>query len=186
MLASALIKLSVEEALGRVKCVLVLWSKTSVESEYVEAEAHWAWKKKKLVSVTLDSGLELHIPFNTTHSESLIGWSGDTSAKQYRKLVSDLSKAVGPPVGIEVRRKEDSKEVQKGVGTDLVSFACAYCGASGKSPYASAPCPICNGRGAVKMPIVDRMQCRYCGGKGKDPFEPVPCQVCKGFGFVDR
>ena len=101
----------------------------------------------------------------------------------FRGATSKKPKFPGPSVEIETRGTEDSKEAQTGVGTDLVSFACAYCGASGKSPYAPAPSPICNGRGEVKMPIVDRMQCRYCGGEGKDPFEPVPC---KGFGFVNR
>ncbi len=69
---------AIQEALSQAKCVLVLWSETSAESRWVYAEAYWAWNKYKLASVVLDEGLELPVPFNTTHSENLYGWSGDT------------------------------------------------------------------------------------------------------------
>ena len=91
---------AIQEALSQAKCVVVLWSETSAESRWVEAEAYWAWHKDKLASVILDEGLELPVPFNTTHSENLCGWSGDTSAPAFQKLVADLTEVAGGPAEV--------------------------------------------------------------------------------------
>lgn len=95
---------AIRKALRQAKCVVVLWSKTSAESEYVEAEAYWAKKNKKLVSVVIDDGLELPVPFNTTHSDNLSGWSGDTTAPEFKKLISDLTAISGIPPAEKARR----------------------------------------------------------------------------------
>jgi alkylhydroperoxidase/carboxymuconolactone decarboxylase family protein YurZ len=85
---------AIQEALSQVACVVVLWSETSIESSWVEAEAYWAWRHKKLASVILDEELQLPVPFNTTHAEKLCGWSGDTAATAFRKLIADLTEVV--------------------------------------------------------------------------------------------
>jgi hypothetical protein len=41
----------IEKALNEAKCVIVLWSKLSVNPEYVKAEATYALEHKKLVPV---------------------------------------------------------------------------------------------------------------------------------------
>ncbi len=91
---------AIQQALSQAKCVFVLWSETSAESRWVCAEAYWAWNKDKLASVILDQGLELPVPFNTTHSENLCGWSGATSAPAFQKLVADLTELAGGPAEV--------------------------------------------------------------------------------------
>ncbi|MEN8178241.1 MAG: SUMF1/EgtB/PvdO family nonheme iron enzyme [Pseudomonadota bacterium] len=88
---------AIREALSQAKSVLVLWSETSTESSWVEAEAYWAWENDKLASVVLDDGLRLPVPFNTTHVEYLCDWSGDTSTPGFRKLIADLTELMGAP-----------------------------------------------------------------------------------------
>ena len=53
---------AIRKALGRAKCVLVLWSETSIESRWVEAEASWVWERDKLASVLLDEDLRPPFP----------------------------------------------------------------------------------------------------------------------------
>src|SRR5574341_1795601 len=49
---------AIEKALRRARCVLVLWSASSVRSEYVEIEASFAWKERKLIPVLIDDVAE--------------------------------------------------------------------------------------------------------------------------------
>ena len=87
----------IRNALSKAKCIVALWSETSAVSRWVDAEASWAWEKNKLASVLIDEGLELHVPFNTTHSHNLSGWSGDTKAPDFKKLLADLKAIAGVP-----------------------------------------------------------------------------------------
>jgi formylglycine-generating enzyme required for sulfatase activity len=88
---------AIRAALGQVQCVIVLWSRTSIDSRWVEAEASWAWENDKLASVVLDSGLRPPFPYHTMHAQDLSGWSGDAHAPAFRKLVADLTELVGSP-----------------------------------------------------------------------------------------
>lgn len=88
---------AIQEALSDVKTVVVLWSETSVDSPWVKAEAYFAWERNKLASIILDEGITLPVPFNTTHAESLCGWSGGTSATAYKKIITDLTAMAGAP-----------------------------------------------------------------------------------------
>src|SRR5215510_370881 len=50
----------IEKALKESKCVLVMWSKRSVESKYVKDEATYALNRNKLVPVMIE---EVELPF---------------------------------------------------------------------------------------------------------------------------
>jgi len=88
---------AVQQALKEARCVVVLWSGTSVKSEYVEAEAYWAWKQKKLHSVRLDDALDLPVPFNTSHSLSLASWDGSPGHAAFQRQSGDIASAIGRP-----------------------------------------------------------------------------------------
>ena len=88
---------AIANALGKVKAVIVLWSRTSVDSRWVEAEASWAWEHHKLISVLLDEGLKPPFPYHNLHAQDLSGWSGDPAERAFRKLIGDLTEIVGPP-----------------------------------------------------------------------------------------
>jgi hypothetical protein len=45
---------AIQQALESAQRVVVLWSRASIQSDYVEAEAYWAWQHKKLHSIQLD------------------------------------------------------------------------------------------------------------------------------------
>jgi hypothetical protein len=85
----------IERALKESKCVVVMWSKLSVESLYVKDEATYALKRNKLVPVMIEE-VELPFRFEELHTPSLGGWDGSKDASAFRKLVEDIAGIVGP------------------------------------------------------------------------------------------
>jgi tetratricopeptide (TPR) repeat protein len=85
----------IETALNEAKCVIVLWSKRSVESLYVKDEATHALKRKKLVPVTIQQ-VELPFRFEELHTPSLFDWDGSKDFSEFRRLVEDISAILGP------------------------------------------------------------------------------------------
>ena len=80
----------IESALNEAKCVIVLWSKRSVQSLYVKDEATHALNRKKLVPVTIEQ-VELPFRFEELHTPSLFNWDGSKDFSEFRRLVEDIS-----------------------------------------------------------------------------------------------
>jgi TolB-like protein len=89
-----------EKALEEAKAVVVLWSKRSVDSRWVRAEAAQADENGTLVPVLIEP-CTLPIKFKLTHTADLSGWSGAVAAAPWRAFVEGLRRTVGksaPPV----------------------------------------------------------------------------------------
>ena len=82
--------------LKQVPCVVVVWSRQSVESEWVRAESAWAKERNKLVSVRIHEDLELPLQFYHVQTENMVDWKGTRSAPSFQKLVRDIQKIAGP------------------------------------------------------------------------------------------
>ncbi len=85
----------IEERLAAAKAVIVIWSADAVRSEWVQSEADRARSEHKLVQLTLD-GVRLPMPFDRIQCADLGGWTGDTSAPAWRKIVESLAVLTGP------------------------------------------------------------------------------------------
>jgi TIR domain len=86
----------IEKALKESKCVVVMWSKRSVESLYVKDEATYALNRNKLVPVMIEE-VELPFRFEGLHTPSLLGWDGSKDFSEFRRLVEDISSILDPP-----------------------------------------------------------------------------------------
>jgi TIR domain len=86
----------IEKALNEAKCVIVMWSKLSVQSRYVRSEATYALDQDKLVPVRIENA-NLPFRFRGVHTLSLLGWDGSKDTSDFRKLVEDIAAIVGPP-----------------------------------------------------------------------------------------
>src|SRR5215471_15575045 len=98
----------IEKALKESKCVIVLWSKRSVESKYVKDEATYALNRNKLVPVRIEE-VELPFRFEDLHTPSLLAWDGSKDFTEFRRLVDDIAAIVGPPV-TEGKREAEEEE----------------------------------------------------------------------------
>ena len=84
---------SIERALREAKAVVVLWSKASVASRWVRAEATLADRSRTLVPVTIEP-CERPIIFELTHTADLTRWRGDPADKAWLALNADVRRLI--------------------------------------------------------------------------------------------
>lgn len=86
----------IEDAISRAGSVIVAWSRNSVESDWVRAEAAYALEKKKLLPIQLDSAVP---PLRFIHIQTinLADWDGNNQAHAYRQLAGDIKRMVRQP-----------------------------------------------------------------------------------------
>ncbi|MGD2100192.1 MAG: SUMF1/EgtB/PvdO family nonheme iron enzyme [Desulfobacterales bacterium] len=91
----------IDKALKKSKCVVVLWSKLSVESQNVKDEAAYALNRQKLVPIKIEE-VDLPYRFERINTGLLIDWDGTATSAEFKKLVDDIAKIIGaPPAEIE-------------------------------------------------------------------------------------
>ncbi len=82
-----------EKALREAKAVVVLWSKTSVASRWVRAEATLADRNKTLVPVMIET-CDRPIMFELTQSAELMHWDGSPKDRVWMGLVADVKRRI--------------------------------------------------------------------------------------------
>ena len=83
-----------ETALRTAKAVVVLWSKRSVQSRWVRAEATLADRNKTLVPCMIEA-CERPIMFELTQTAELGHWRGDAEDKPWLAFLGDVTRFVG-------------------------------------------------------------------------------------------
>ena len=82
-----------EKALREAKAVVVLWSKKSVNSDWVRAEASIGQEHKHLAPVKIES-CDLPVMFRLVQTAELSHWNGDAKDPAWLAFVSDVRKFV--------------------------------------------------------------------------------------------
>jgi hypothetical protein len=83
-----------EQALRDARAVVVLWSKKSVESRWVRAEATLADRNRTLVPAMIEP-CERPIMFELTQTADLSRWSGEASDRTWQAFLADVRQFVG-------------------------------------------------------------------------------------------
>jgi TolB-like protein len=83
-----------ELALADSRAVVVLWSKRSVDSRWVRAEATEAKANNRLVPVMIEP-CKRPILFELTHTADLADWQGDAQNPRWRSFIDGLRKMTG-------------------------------------------------------------------------------------------
>ena len=86
----------IEEALAEAKCVIVLWSRDSVRSEWVKAEASDAARRRILVPVLADDVMP-PLEFRRIQSAAVPEWGRLTSSPDWNHLCRSIGILVGRP-----------------------------------------------------------------------------------------
>lgn len=104
----------VTEALDAAKCAVVVWSKTSINSDWVYEEAEEAMERRILVPALIDK-VKPPLGFRRMQASKLINWTGETSHPEFEKLLDSIEGILGPsPVRIEkAERKRKQEEERK-------------------------------------------------------------------------
>ena len=83
-----------EEAIAAAKVVVVLWSRASVASQWVRAEAAWALKKEKLLPVKIDD-VDQPLEFFHVQTIDLTGWNSAKESPALGLLLTELGQRLG-------------------------------------------------------------------------------------------
>lgn len=87
----------IERALNEAKCVVVLWSKASIKSRWVRAEAEKGREKNILVPALLEK-IEIPPPFNLIQAADLTNWRGVEPDQHFDALVRSIAAKLEQPV----------------------------------------------------------------------------------------
>lgn len=92
----------IQEALESSRSVAVLFSRQSLASRYVKAEALEAYNQEKLIPVLIEPVYDgLKTPFNTIHYVDLSQWNGRGDYPQFQELINAIRKKTGQKPVIE-------------------------------------------------------------------------------------
>ena len=84
----------IEEELDKANCIIVVWSKASVVSDWVHAEAEEALKKRIMVPVIFEK-VQIPIHFRSIQAANLFQWDGDESRIEFKQLVRAIENILG-------------------------------------------------------------------------------------------
>ena len=93
-----------EEELGKARCLVALWTTTSIASRWVRIEAYEALQSEKLVPVLLDK-VRPPLEFRQTQTFDLTGWNGDREDARLAHLLADLTALAKAPGSHGVSRR---------------------------------------------------------------------------------
>ena len=86
----------IEEALDAAKCVIVLWSKSSVASDWVKVEASEAARRRILIPALIDSAT-IPLEFRRIQAASLVDWTGSSEHPGFVSLTNSVRDLLGAP-----------------------------------------------------------------------------------------
>lgn len=84
----------IEEALDAAKCIIVLWSKESVKSDWVKDEAEEGKQRNILVPVLIDD-IKMPLGFRRIQAAHLFDWDGISQHAKLELLVKSISSLLG-------------------------------------------------------------------------------------------
>ena len=86
----------IAEALAGARCVLAVWSRHSVTSDWVREEADEGRRRGILIPLVIDD-VRPPLGFGRIQTIELKQWDGDQSSDAFRTLLSDITALLGPP-----------------------------------------------------------------------------------------
>jgi formylglycine-generating enzyme required for sulfatase activity len=92
----------IEAALNDARCVVVLWSRDSIDSEWVANEAEEGRQRGILVPVLLDA-VRIPLAFRRIHAAGLMDWNGELPSSAFDELaraVSDVLSNASPVTSV--------------------------------------------------------------------------------------
>jgi hypothetical protein len=87
---------TIERELESARCVVVLWSRNSIESEWTKNEASAAAERNVLVPALLDD-VRIPLEFRRKQTANLIEWDGETSHEGLQALCEGIAGRIGAP-----------------------------------------------------------------------------------------
>ncbi len=84
----------IQEALDKASCIIVLWSRNSITSNWVKEEAEEGAKRGILLPILIDD-VAIPLGFGRIQTANLAGWNGDTQHPEFRGLMRSIAAMAG-------------------------------------------------------------------------------------------
>ena len=102
----------IEEALDTAKCVIVLWSHTSVSSDWVKTEASEGKQRGILIPVLIDD-VKIPLAFRRIQAADLRDWEGKLSHPGFDNLLKAIAGILGRPLPVQPgQRTNEVRDVE--------------------------------------------------------------------------
>jgi hypothetical protein len=95
----------IETELNAAKCVVVLWSKESVKSEWVKNEADEGFRRHILVPVLIDN-VKIPFEFRRIQAANLVDWQGTLPHRDFDLLIESVANILDSSLNVKVEEKE--------------------------------------------------------------------------------
>ena len=103
----------IKKELDCTKCIIVLWSRKSVLSDWVKEESSEGLKRNILIPVLIDD-VEIPLGFKRIQAAQLIDWSGTLPNPEFDLLLKSVIELVGQKQPIEEEiKKPDGREKKR-------------------------------------------------------------------------
>ena len=120
------------KALDDARCVVVAWSRTSVDSDWVLAEAGAGKDRNILVPISID-GTKPLLDFAQIQTADFSSWTSDCTAPEFQQLLEGITHIIDKPAGDNrqalppeaVSKPRPKRALIVGAGTILVAAAVA-------------------------------------------------------------
>ena len=107
---------TIQGAIDSAQCVVVLWSTTSVKSEWVREEADEGRRRGILIPIQIEHDVQIPMGFRRIQTATLVGWDGAPTDTTFKRLVRDIS-AIIP----SQPRTDDQGKAQTTVATETIA-----------------------------------------------------------------
>jgi outer membrane protein OmpA-like peptidoglycan-associated protein len=106
----------IENAIENSKCVIVLWSKQSITSEWVHEEASEGKKRNILIPLRIED-VEIPLGFRIRQTADLIDWNKNSSDPSFQRILEDIRLVINKSEASN-ESKRNSKIASRGKATD--------------------------------------------------------------------
>ncbi|MBX3516637.1 MAG: toll/interleukin-1 receptor domain-containing protein [Rhodospirillales bacterium] len=129
--------------LAQAKCIIVLWSATSIYKEFVTDEAELGKRQNKLIPVLIDP-IEPPLGFGLRQCVNLVGWEGEWEHPDYQILLRAINEKVDGQPDLRATAKKIAEQSERkpewcvsyawgGDHDDVVDQLCEQAKAEGKT-----------------------------------------------------
>ncbi len=95
----------IETEIAQAKCVIVLWTRDSVQSAWVNAEAGEGLERQVLIPVKLED-VDVPLIFRQTQAANLNNWPRSDNQTEILQLLEAISRAIDKPLALPVSNKK--------------------------------------------------------------------------------
>jgi hypothetical protein len=101
----------IEEAIAKAKCVVVLWSKESVKSDWVQTEASEG-KKRNILVPALIQDVDIPLEFRRIQAADLRNWQKPKPHAEFTHMLYGIADIVGHPSAGKPNQKTEQESSQ--------------------------------------------------------------------------